>query len=329
MIEETVYDFIIVGGGPVGLHAGLKAALLNQTALVLDKGRKWCRVWFVPRIDNVPGFPDGVSGAELVNAGRKALTNHERKVTLKDFCEVRSIEKKEMFKVRALNNRTNRTEVFESKAVILATGVVDRQPVIDGSIRLILPYANKGLVHYCLFCDGHMMIGQDVAVFGHDELAVHTAEDLKWFEAKSVALMTNGKEMFEGRSLDETEKGELIGKLAGMNVEIIASRITGLFGIDRNFLGLRLEDGSEKRFDTGMAALGLYRINNELAALLGAKLDGEGYVVTDPDCTVLNNNGEPIVGFYAVGDIRSEWNQVVIGYGDAERAVINAYAYLL
>ncbi len=329
MMEGAVYDFIIVGGGPVGLHAGLKAALLNHTALVLDKGRKWCRVWFVPRIDNVPGFPDGVSGAELVNAGRKALKDHEHKVTLKDFCEVRSIEKGDGFRVKALNNRTNRTEVFESKAVILATGVVDRQPVIDGSIRHILPYANKGLVHYCLFCDGHMMTGQDVAIFGHDEFALHTVEDLRWFEAKSIALMTNGKEMFKGQDLDEARKGELMGKLVDMGVEIVTNRISGLFGIEEGFLGMKLDDGSERRFDAGMAALGLYRVNNELAALLGARLDEEGYVVTGQDCRVLNTSGQPIEGFYAVGDIRSEWNQIVIGYGDAERAVINAYAYLL
>lgn len=329
MLEDNVYDFIVVGGGPVGLHAGLKAALLNQTALVLDKGRKWCRVWFVPRIDNVPGFPDGVSGAELVKAGRSALKKYDKKVTLKDFYEVKSIEKHDRFKVKALNNRTNRTEVFESKAVILATGVVDRQPEIEGSIKHILPYANKGLVHYCLFCDGHMMTGQDVAVFGHDEFAVHTAEDLNWFEAKSITIMTNGKKMFEGKDKDETEKGELKDKLDEINVEIVTNRINGLFGLDENFLGVKFEGGPEKRFDAGMAALGLYKVNNELATFLGGKLDDEGYVVTDSECRVLNKDGVPIEGFYAVGDIKSEWNQIVIGYGDAERAVINAYAYLL
>ena len=87
MQEDEVYDFIIVGGGPVGMHAGLKAALLNHTALVLDKGRKWCRAWYVPRIDNIPGFPDGISGADLVNSGRKALKKYGKKADLKDFFE--------------------------------------------------------------------------------------------------------------------------------------------------------------------------------------------------------------------------------------------------
>lgn len=329
MLEEDIYDFIVVGGGPVGLHAGLKAALLNQTALILDKGRKWCRVWFVPRIDNVPGFPDGVSGAELVNSGRSALKKHENKVKLNDFHEVKKIEKQDTFKVKATNNRTNRTEVFESRVVILATGVVDRQPEIEGSIRHVLPYANKGLVHYCLFCDGHMMTGQNVAVFGHDKFAIDTASDLDWFDAKSITIVTNGKEMFEGQNLDEKMKTELLEKMEGLKVDIVTSRITSLFGLDESILGMKFADGSEIRFDSGMAALGIYRINNELAALFGGNLDEEGYVVTDPNCRVLNHHGDPIGGLYAVGDVRSEWNQIVIGYGDAERAVIDAYAHLL
>jgi thioredoxin reductase (NADPH) len=329
MLEDEVYDFIVVGGGPVGLHAGLKAALLNHTALVLDKGRKWCRVWFVPRIDNIPGFPDGVSGADLVNSGRAALKKYEKKVQLKDFYEVKSIERDETYKVKALNSRTNGTEVFESKAVILATGISDNQLLIDGSMQHILPYAGKGLVHYCMFCDGHMMTGQDVVVFGHTKFAVNTAVDLHWFEAKSVTVVTNGKEMFDGENLSEIEKNEQLDRLADHEVEIVTTQIASLFGLDDVVLGLKFADGSERTFEAGMSALGVYRINNELAALLGGKLDKDGYVVIDSDSRVLDNSGNPVEGLYAAGDVTDDWNQIPIGYGHAERAVINAYAYLL
>lgn len=329
MLEDEVYDFIVVGGGPVGLHAGLKAALLNHTALVLDKGRKWCRVWFVPRIDNIPGFPDGISGAELVNSGRAALKKYGKKVELKDFFEVKNIERGETYKVKALNNRTNRTEVFESKAVILATGVSDNQLLIDGSIQHILPYAGKGLVHYCMFCDGHMMTGQDVAVFGHTKFAVNTAVDLNWFEAGSVTILTNGKEMFEGEDLNEIENKEQLDRLADNEVEIVTTKIASLFGLDDDVLGVKFADGSEKKFETGMSALGVYRINNELAALLGGKLDEEGYVVIDSDSRVIDNSGNPIEGLYAAGDVTNDWNQIPIGFGHAERAAIHAYSYLI
>jgi thioredoxin reductase (NADPH) len=329
MVKEEIYDFIVVGGGPVGLHAGLKAALLNHTALVLDKGRKWCRIWFVPRVDNIPTYPDGISGKELVNAGRRALKKYENKARLNDFFEVVGIEKKDTFLVKAIGTKAKRTEEFRSRAVILATGVVDNQPEIGGSIRPILPYANKGLVHYCLFCDGHMMTGQDVAVIGHQVLAVHTASDLGWFEAKSVTILTHGREMFEEEKLKEEEKKEHLGKLAEQGVEIATERITDFFGSGDGFFGVKLADGSERRFDSGMVALGLYKINNELAISLGGKVDKDGYIVTDEDCRVLDDSGNPIEGLYAVGDVRNDWNQIPIGFGDAERAVIHAYAYHL
>lgn len=323
MPEEEIYDFIVVGGGPVGLHAGLKAALLNHTALVLDKGRKWCRIWFVPRVDNIPTHPEGISGSDLVNLGRKALKKYEDKVELKDLFEVVEIEKEDGFKVKAMSKRAKETVEFRSRAVILATGVIDRQPEIGGSIQPILPYANKGLVHYCLFCDGHMMTGQDVAVIGHGELAANTAFDLGFFGAKSVTILTHGKEMFE------EEREGLMDKLSAQGVENVKEKITGLFGLDENLLGVEFEDGSKRKFDSGMVALGLFRINNELVASLGGQLDEEGYIVTDEDCRVLDNSGSPIEGLYAVGDVRNDWNQITIGFGDAERAVIHAYARLL
>jgi len=173
-----------------------------------------------------------------------------------------------------------------------------------------------------------MMTGQDVAVFGHEKFAVDTASDLDWFDAKSITIVTNDKEMFEGQEIGEIEKSEMLDKMTELGVNIITGRITELFGLDDNFLGMNLSEGSERMFDAGMIALGLYKINNELATMLGGKLDEEGYVMTDSDCRVLDNQENPIKGLYAVGDVRSEWNQIVIGYGDAERAIIHAYAYL-
>ena len=327
MSEEETFDFIIIGGGPVGLHAGLKAALLNHTALVLDKGRKWCRIWFVPRVDNIPTHPDGISGSELVNLGREALKKHEDKVQLKDLFEVVHIKREDVFKIKAFDERAKREAEFKSRAVILATGIIDRQPVINGSIRPILPYANKGLVHYCLFCDGHMMTGQDVAVIGHGQLAADTSLDLGFFGAKSVTILSHGKEIIDGKGLDN--KKEILTKLPEKGVEVINERITGLFGLDGDFLGVEFEDGSKRQFESGMVALGLFKINNELAVALDGQLDEDGYVVTDEDCRVLDGSGNPIEGLYAVGDVRNDWNQIPIGFGDAERAVIHAYSYYL
>ena len=66
-IKES-YDFLIVGGGHAGLQAALKAALLGFSALVVDRGPKYSRSYYAPKMDNIPGFPDGVSGPLPVGA---------------------------------------------------------------------------------------------------------------------------------------------------------------------------------------------------------------------------------------------------------------------
>ena len=74
-------DVAIVGAGPVGLHAALKAALLNMYAIVVDKSRRRSRAFFIPRLENIPALP-GVSGAKLIELQRQNLDNYRDKVQI-------------------------------------------------------------------------------------------------------------------------------------------------------------------------------------------------------------------------------------------------------
>jgi thioredoxin reductase len=73
-LMTSVFDVAIVGSGPVGQHAALKCALLNMTAVIIDKGRRHCRAFFVPSIANIPTMP-GVSGRKLLELQRDELAN--------------------------------------------------------------------------------------------------------------------------------------------------------------------------------------------------------------------------------------------------------------
>jgi thioredoxin reductase (NADPH) len=61
------YDLVIVGGGHAGLQAAAKAGLLRRTAALIDRGPKFSRSYYAPRMDNIPGFPEGVSGHRLLD----------------------------------------------------------------------------------------------------------------------------------------------------------------------------------------------------------------------------------------------------------------------
>ena len=75
------YDFVILGGGHAGLTAALKAALLEYSALVVDRGQKYGRSYYAPKMDNIPGFPEGISGHKLHDRQAPPLTSDQDRDT--------------------------------------------------------------------------------------------------------------------------------------------------------------------------------------------------------------------------------------------------------
>jgi len=321
-------DVVIVGGGAVGLHAAYKCALLNMKVLVLDKGRKWCRGYHVPKFHNIPMHPEGISGKDLIGALRKSCAQREDLITIIDFTEVEDVERSvtadgPVFNTKAVSAKTDAESSYRSRAVILCTGVVDRQPDIKGSFRTILPYANKALAMYCPICDGHLLKGKSIGVLGHTGPARSILAALRMFQPGSLTLLTNGKELMEGTDAPAEKVAGWKRSLSDHEVSVLKGTITELFGVDRDVFGVVLDDGTRKEFDHVFVALGWYSMNTGLGTALGGTVDDEGFLRTDEDCRVLDGKGTPIIGLYAVGDVRNTWNQVPIGWGDAEKAVID------
>jgi thioredoxin reductase (NADPH) len=320
------YDIVVLGGGHAGLAAGLKAALLNHTAAVLDRGPKHSRSFYAPVMDNIPGFPDGISGHKLLDAQVAAVRKHEDKVgyfTPATALSVRRVEGGFETTIEWLRQ----THVVRGTALVLALGVVDRMPVIDGKIDPIFPWANFGIVDFCIFCDGHTMPGRTVAVLGHDAYAVRNALDLWHFEPTSVELLTLGAPLLDGSPA--AERATLLGELARTGTTVVETPITGFDGIREKRFQVKFADGVVRTYEKGFSALGWYDLHSEIPRSLGAQFDAEGFVVTDEDCRVLDGAGAPIPGLYCVGDLRNGWNQIPEAWATAERAVIHAYGYYL
>lgn len=306
-------DVAIVGAGPVGLHAALKAALLNMSAVVLDKGRRHGRVFFVPQLDNIPGLP-GVSGAKLMQLQRQNLDSYRDKVQIADDTEVIDIAREgDIFVL----NCSGKLSAIKARAVLLATGLVDRQPEIGGTINKILPFANRNLIHYCLLCDGHTAKQKDVCVFGYSSAAASMTLDLLYFEAASVALLTHGMELVDPNDLE---------RLREKSISVIKDEVLDLVGLGNHKFGVVLKSRETKYFDSGFVCLGYYHIGVDLGLKLGGHLSEDGFLVTSEDGQLLHDDGTPIEGVFAVGDVRNSWNQIPIGWGDAEKAVISIFS---
>lgn len=323
------FDIIVVGGGPVGLHAALKGAVLNHTVLLVDKGRSFSRVSQAPAIANIPGAP-GISGVELLEKGRRDLREFEKLsgkelVTLLEETEAVGAERLDGggFSVR-VRSRDGSEREARGDVLILATGTVDRKPGIGEFYReghrTLGPYIGKDHIGYCVLCEGWSVEDKRIAVIGgrHDSV-VNAVDFCSHFEG-DVTLLTDGSQ------LDHDEDRELLEEA---HIRLEEAPIERLFDAEGR-LGVRFADGREETFDKGFFSLGWYKVNNELACLLGADTNEQGYVKTDANCEVLGTDGKPIRGLFAVGDLRAGgWKQIVIGWGDAETAVIAAYAYRL
>jgi thioredoxin reductase len=165
-----------------------------------------------------------------------------------------------------------------------------------------------------------------VAVLGSGQQAIHVADNLLHFEPESLTIITGGKELLDrGLEQEPSRLKELKERLESGGIDVVEDEILEVFGVEERVFGVRLSGGKELSFDRAFSALGFYKMNNELAVQLGGALDGEGYILVDGDCRVLDEVGKSISGLYAVGDINFNWNQVVVGFGDAERALIHAF----
>ncbi|MFZ0830151.1 MAG: NAD(P)/FAD-dependent oxidoreductase [Thermoplasmata archaeon] len=322
-LQES-YDIVIVGGGHAGLQAGLKAALLHLTAVVIDRGPKYSRSYYSPRMDNIPGFPEGISGHTLLDRQITALRQHEDRVTYVTPAHATAARKVDSgYEVDF--DWLKQPRKVRGKALILAPGVVDRIPVVEGKLEPIFPWANQGLVYFCEFCDGHELPGKTVAVLGSTRYAADLALELRHFRPASLEILTHGEPFLGGLPLPE--RTELEGQLRVAGISWSEGVMVGFDGIREKRFTVKFADGSTRTFDRGFSGLGWFDMHGHLPQALGAAFDAEGYVQTDEDCRVRSKeDGRPIPGLYCVGDLRSGWNQIPEAWATAERAVIDVFA---
>jgi thioredoxin reductase (NADPH) len=323
---QPSYDFVIVGGGHAGLQAGLKAALLGYTAAIVDRGPKYSRSYYAPKMDNIPGFPAGVSGHKLLDEQIAAVRASE---PVGYFTPARATGvAREATGYAVTFDWLKQTHVAHGRVLVLAQGVVDRIPEIGGTIETIFPWANLAIVDFCILCDGHELTGRSVAVIGDDPFAVRTALDVQHFRPASVELLTHGRPLLA--SAPEPDRTALTAALAEHGISHLELPIAGLDEIREKRFGVRFADGSHKSYDRGFSALPWYDMHPEFPRALGCRFDPDGSVLTDDDCRAISEStGEPIPGLYCVGDQRNGWNQIPEAWATAERAVIHAYAQYL
>ncbi len=331
------FDIAVIGGGPAGAHAALKAALLFRTCVLFDKGRRHSRIYWSPRIANLPGRY-GESGRSLVDRGYAAIGEYEKDIgqefaTIHEDTEVTGITRTEDgFLIIGKNKQGEVTA--RAKHIVLASGCVDRQPQLRDfrrrDIEAVLPYANKGLADYCLLCDGHTVKDKRVAVLGCSPGVRGIARSLKKnFGAETVLVpLCNTDQHMPGVQDPHADWREIEEKMEAQGIPILYGEVASFSGIKDGRFAIEFADGRQEWFDKAWISMGWYKVNNEQAVALGGATDADGFVLADGDGRMLDEKGEPVEGVYVIGDLRSDtWKQIPIAWGEAETAVVHAFVY--
>jgi thioredoxin reductase (NADPH) len=193
--EQKVYPIAIIGAGAGGTMA-VKRAVLNNHEVLLFAGaipeRRGSRGYWVRTVDNIPGLEKYERTIlQLRNEALEDLVQgplgHQLYI-IED--SVQTIKKEADF--FSLTDGSGHT--YYAKYVVMATGMMDEQPHIQGSIRPILDFANGQTVAYCALCDGHRAVGKQTVVIGHSESAASVALLLvDKYQPTSMTILTNGQ----------------------------------------------------------------------------------------------------------------------------------------
>ena len=242
------YDLICIGGGPASLTAALYAAREGLDVLVIEKSGLGGQAGVTERLDNFPGFPDGINGGEF--ADRLAQQARRFNVELLQAQEVTGLRDEEESKYVTTADGNE----YGARAVLIATGSKYRRLGVQGEDNLI----GAG-VHFCATCDGPFYKGQHVAVVGGGNSAGEESLFLTRF-ADKVTILVRGPEMTASKIVIDkvsmspkievrynTQIKELHGeaKLSGVTVLDTARNVTeelhpkGLFV----FIGLQPNTG--------------------------------------------------------------------------------------
>lgn len=301
---KRVYDMIVLGGGPGGYTAALYAARAGLGVAVLEKLSAGGQMALTSKVDNYPGFPEGVDGFEL---GMKFQEQAQRFGAVTEYAEVRELDLKADPKVL----HTTEGDFF-AKTVVIATGAGARKLGLDNEDRL----TGRG-VNYCAHCDGMFYRGKTVALVGGGNSAA--AEALYLSRIAKKVILIHRRDTLRATKIYH----EPLMKLPNLEFRW-NSAVTELLGDDR-LSGIRVKNlisGEEEVLNVDGIFVSIGR--KPATELVAGQLElDNGYIVAD-ESTRTN-----LPGVYAVGDVRTKaLRQIITAASDGANAALFAEEYL-
>ena len=325
--SRSHYDLLVLGGGPAGLTAALYTAREYIDTLIIERAAFGGQAAGTEKLDNMPGFPDGVAGIEF---SRRLRLQAER-------FGVELLQAQEIIEVLRHDNylcvKTRDGQVYSARALLIATGSRYKRLNVPGENE----YLGAG-VHFCATCDGPFYKDKRVAVIGGGNSAAEESLLLTKFADQVTILVRSSRfkatkiiqeSVFSNSKIDirwHTEVKEFIGE---------QSKLTGIRLLNN-------KTGSEETLpvDGVFIFVGLTP-NTGFLEKSGVVLDSWGFVVTGHD--LLHGDKRPqnyadrdphiletsVPGIFAAGDVRDKsTKQVASAAGEGASAALIIREYL-
>jgi thioredoxin reductase (NADPH) len=301
------YDLICIGGGPTSLTAALYAAREGLDVLVIEKSGLGGQAGVTERLDNFPGFPDGIGGADFADR----LTQQARRFG------VEMLQAQEVTKLRAEAESRYVTTADEheygARAVLIATGSTYKRLGVPGEDELI----GAG-VHFCATCDGPFYKGKHVAVIGGGNSAGEESIFLTRF-ADKVTILVRGESM--------TASQIVIDKIAeNPKIEVRTNTEVAELHGEHKLSGITIRNratGATERLDPAgiFVFIGLSPNSGWLPDTI--KRDPYGFVETSATLET------SVPGIFAAGDVRKgSTKQAASAAGEGATAALMVREYL-
>lgn len=279
-------DCLVIGGGPAGLTAAIYLSRFHLKVRVADDGNS--RALWIACSHNHAGFPDGVTGAELLERMRAQAMKYGAQIAPGRVSTLAVVE--DGFEAE-WGEGINR-----ARTVLLATGVQNRRPSIDEKLHDMA--MSRGFIRYCPVCDGYEVTDLDVGVIGTGERGVAEAVFLRSFTKHVTLIAPDGEhKLLDGEHRKAIDRGIVL--------------IDGPAHI-RNIDGAKIfveTADAQLKFDTIYSALGS-DTNSSLAVAVGADTNELGCIKVD------NHQRTSIAGLYAAGDVVIGLDQISHAMGE-------------
>lgn len=289
---DRLLDCLVVGAGPAGLTAATYLARFHRDFLVVDAGKSRAR--WIPTSHNCPGFPFGVAGPDLLAKLRTQATEYGAEIV---EGRIGKLEREgDAFIATADDGRG-----WRARHVLLATGVVDVMPAMDGLEAGIERHA----VRLCAVCDGYEASDERIAVLAPADEAIRHALFLRSFSRRVTAV--------------RSEAGEPSAECARLAAEAGVALLPPATSLRCDTEGCVVQtEAGEQRFDTLYPVLGA-DAQAQLATALGAEVDDNGELRVDARMQT------SVDGLYAIGDVVSALNQISVAMGHAAIAATTVH----